>query len=223
MSQLKPPKTDSSDTPAMRIVTRADRQFEQVVMAELLVPNVPNVYGDIYTVEAIKEFAYEFAKQGYGLDVDHDNEDIDGTKAIVVESFLVRAGDPDFIEGSWVVGMKILDADLWASILAGEINGYSFEAEAYMLPVILQNLANRQVVGTTEPDPLDGHTHTYLVILNVLNRPISGGTGNTLGHSHKIVTHTKTEVAGGLLGTKHSHRYQVIVTADKENGDVGTI
>lgn len=189
-----------------------------VCYAEVLLPDVPNVYGDINTRESIREFAYEFARQGYGIDVNHDQEDVNGAEAVVVESFIVRAGDPDFIEGAWVIAMKILDATLWQQILDGQINGYSFEAICAMLPVVFQNLANRQVVGTTEPSPLDGHTHTFLAMLDVFNQPISGGTGVTDGHSHGIVRHTTTQKADNLAGISHNHRYQVIVPT-KEGED----
>lgn len=191
---------------ASRLILRDDKQWEQVVFAEVLVPNVVNSFGDIYTREAIVEFAYEFARQGYGLDIDHDNVDVSGTKYYVAESFIARDGDPDFIDGSWVVGVKVLDADLWAQILAGEINGFSFEAEVAMQPVTFLASDQRVIVGTTEPHPLDGHTHTYTLVLDSLNRPFEGGTSVDDGHSHRIRNHTVTEVTDG-----HNHRYQVIV------------
>lgn len=195
-----------------KVVVRSEHEWERVCYAEILVPDIPNVFGDINTRETIREFAYEFALQGYGIDVEHDNVDINGHGSVVVESFIARKNDPDFIEGSWVVGMKVLDDALWQQVLAGVINGFSFEAECSMFPVVFQNLANRQVVGVTEPDPLDGHTHSFLVILSPLNRPISGGTGNTNGHVHAIVTHTTTESSENLAGKVHNHRYQVIVS-----------
>ena len=193
--------------PARGLVTRSEKQWEQVAFAEVLVPDVVNSYGDIYTREAVVEFAYEFARQGYGLDVDHDNVNVDGTKYYVVESFIARDGDPDFIDGSWVVGVKILDADLWSQILDGQINGFSFEAEVGMQPVTFLASDQRVIVGTTEPNPLDGHTHVYTLVLDAMNRPFEGGTSVTDGHSHRIVTHTVTEVSDG-----HNHRYQVIVS-----------
>lgn len=210
--------------PAMKLMVRGEvsadtPDWERVVMAEVLVPDVPNVFGDIYTREAIKEFAYAYAREGYGIDVDHDRVDIlPARDAFVCESFIVRAGDPDFIEGSWVVAMKIEKDEIWQAILDGEINGYSFDALCEMTEVIVQNLRNRQVVGVTEPDPYDGHTHDYVVLLNVFNRPISGGTGVTNGHSHRIVSHTVTEPETGLFGKPHSHRFQVLVQ-DEPIGD----
>jgi hypothetical protein len=190
------------------------------VLAEVLLPDIPNSYGDIYSRDAIREFAYQYAIQGYGIDVDHDNTDIQGRAAVVVESFIVRAGDPDFVEGAWVVGMKILDADLWQQVLDGKINGYSFEADCSLFPIIFQNLTNRQVVGNTEPDPVDGHVHSFLVLLDVFNRPISGGTGTSNGHSHRIVSHTVTAYAEDKNKRSHNHRYQVIVEPEEGSEDV---
>lgn len=202
---------------SLHLIQRYDGEFERVCYAELLIPDTPNHYGDITTREMVREFAYEFARQGYGVDVNHDGVNVQGTELVIVESFITRPGDPDFIEGSWVVGMKILSDDLWNQVLAGTLNGFSFEAECYMTPILIQNLKNRQVTGETEPDLIDGHTHPYLVLLDPLNNPISGGTGETNGHSHRITTHTVTGVARAFGGVNHSHRYQVIVDENEDD------
>jgi len=210
-------------TNPLKFLVRADEEgFERLVMAEVMVPDIPNVYGDVYTREAIRDFCHEYARQGYGVDVNHDQLDVRDVDVYVCETFIVRPGDPDFIEGSWVVGMKIISDDLWAKVLSGEINGYSIEALCEMQPVVFQNLRNRQIVGVTEPDPYDGHTHTFTAVLDSINRPIAGGTGVTNGHSHRIVSHTVTEFATGLTGKSHSHRYQVI-TADNGEGETDDI
>lgn len=187
------------------LVVRKDREWEQIAFAEVLVPNVPNTYGDIYTPEAIVEFAYEFARQGYGLDVDHDNQDVSGSGYYVVESFIAREGDPDFIPGSWVVGIKVADAELWQRILNGEINGFSYEALVEMIPVDIDGSEVHQVSGTTSPHPEDGHTHTYLLLVDGMGNHRASATSETNGHSHRILNHTVTEVAEG-----HNHRIQVV-------------
>lgn len=186
-------------------VVRKDAQgWERVVMAEVVIPDTPNTYGDIYTKEAVKDFCYTFAMKGFGIDVNHDNVEVTG-KVFVVESFIARPGDPDFIEGSWVVAMKILDDDIWQMVLDGEINGYSYEAIVTMLPVEIRNLRNREVSGITHPDLSDGHTHHFTVTLDPLNKPISGYTDVVDGHSHKISYHTLTDFADA-----HQHRYDVL-------------
>jgi hypothetical protein len=187
-----------------KFLRRDDAGWERIVMGELLIPDTPNCYGDIYTREAIKEFCYRFAMEGYGIDVNHDNVEV-GSGVFVVETFIARAGDPDFIEGSWVVAMKIMDDTIWQMVLDGEINGYSYEALCHMLPIKLDNLRNRVVTGVTYPDLIDGHTHTYTVVLDPLNRPLSGGTTVTDGHDHSISTHTYTDFADA-----HRHRFDVL-------------
>lgn len=188
---------------------RSDQQWERVVMAEVLVPEVPNVFGDYWTKEAIKHAAYAFMQRGFGIDVEHDNVDVTGLGAVVVESFIARSGDPTFIEGSWVVGMRILDDALWADVLDGKINGFSYEAlvEFFYGFVTMVDDGIRQ--GTTEPDPEDGHTHEFMVLVGMDNRPIDGGTTVTLGHSHTISYHSVTDEADG-----HVHRYNLVSGKD---------
>lgn len=193
----------------VNLVVREDRTWERVVFGEVLVPETPNLYGDYWTKEAIRHAAYLFAEQGYGIDLEHDNVDLTGLKVIVVETFIARPGDPDFIEGSWVVGMKILDDDMWEAVLNNEINGYSYEAIVEFMDAILTMEDDGIRVGVTEPDLEDGHTHEYMVMVDEDNRPISGGTSETDGHSHTISTHTVTDEAEG-----HTHRYNLVQGKD---------
>ena len=192
-------------TREVNLVLRDDRKWERVVFGEVLIPETPNVYNDYWTKEAIRHAAYLFAQQGYGIDLEHDNVDLTGLKAIVVETFIARPGDPDFIEGSWVVGMKILDDDLWQAVLNNEINGYSYEAIIEFMDAILTIEDDGIRVGVTEPDLEDGHTHDFMIMVDETNRPISGGTSETDGHSHTISTHTVTDEAEG-----HTHRYNLV-------------
>lgn len=196
----------STDTHVARIVRSDSREWEQVVFAEVLVPGVVNSYGDFHTKESVAQFAYEFARQGYGIDINHDGVDVAGTVCYVVESFIARPGDPDFIEGSWVVGVKVTDKATWERILSGELNGFSYQALVEMTPVTVAAERGRQIAGVTEPHPEDGHTHTFVLLLDEFNNPMAGGTSETAGHAHKIVSHTTTEVAQG-----HNHRYQVLI------------
>lgn len=190
-----------------KTVIRAD--YERVVYAELLIPDTPNVCGDVSSESAIREFAYQFAIQGYGIDVEHNQQNVMGNKLVVVESFIARPGDPDFIIGSWVIGMKILDDTLWHKVVTGDLNGFSYEAMCWMEEIIIENKRNRTVTGVTEPDLVDGHTHTYVVVLDALNRPIEGNTGVTDGHSHRIQSHTFTDASDS-----HRHRYQVLTNGE---------
>jgi hypothetical protein len=196
----------------IKLVYREDKQWERIVMAEVIVPNAPNVFNDYWTPEAVREAAYMFMKKGFGIDIEHDNNDISERAVYLVESFIARPGDPDFIEGSWVVGMYIADDAIWQDVLDGEINGYSYEAIVEFISAQIEYTETWIRQGTTEPDVNDGHTHEFLVIVDENNRPVSGGTSETNGHSHDIVTHTITEEADG-----HKHRFNIITGQEFED------
>jgi hypothetical protein len=185
---------------------RKDAQgWERVVFAEVLIPDTPNVYGDYWTRETIKEAAYMFMREGFGIDVEHDNFDVTGP-VYVIEFFLARDGDPDFIPGSWVVGMKIEDDQLWERVLNNDLNGYSYEALVSFLSATLQIDDDGVRVGFTEADLTDGHKHAFMVMVDENNRPISGGTDEENGHSHTISGHTVTDETDG-----HTHRFTLVI------------
>lgn len=192
-------------TDAMRLVVRDDaKEWERVVFAEVLIPETPNTFGDYWTKDAIKEAAYLFAKHGYGIDIEHDNVDRTGD-IYVVESFIAREGDPVFIPGSWVIGMKIEDSQVWQDVLDEKINGYSYEAIVAFLDSTLRMPDIEQVTGVTEPDHEDGHTHEFFALLDENGRVVGGGTSDTNGHSHQIKESTVTEKSDD-----HKHRYTII-------------
>jgi hypothetical protein len=196
-------------TTEVRLHARADQQWERIVYAEVLIPETPNVYNDYWTKEAVKEFAYGFMRDGFGVDVEHDEVDIID-KVYPVESFIVRPGDPDFIEGAWVIGMKIEDDQLWQDVLDNNINGFSYKALVYFLDATLATLDSGVRTGVTEPVAGgDGHIHSFMVIVGTDNRPISGGTDEVNGHSHTISVHTVTDISGG-----HSHRFNMVSGKD---------
>lgn len=192
----------------IKLHTRSDPEWDRVVMAEVLIPETPNVFNDYWTRENIRLAAYAFMQRGFGIDIEHDNNDVTG-KVHVVESFIARAGDPDFIEGSWVVGMYIADDAIWADVLSGKINGYSYEALVTFLSATLEIVDDGMRQGVTEPDPFDGHTHVFMVMVDASNRPVDGGTSETNGHSHTISTHTVTDTSAG-----HVHRYNLVTGKD---------
>jgi hypothetical protein len=200
-----------NNTCVANLIRKDGDEWERVVFAEVLIPDVPNVFGDLWSRKAIREAAYEFARAGYGIDVEHDNIDVQGP-VHVVETFIARPGDTDFIEGSWVVAMRVDDDTLWGKILNNEINGYSYEAAvAFLGGVFVDASDDGTRTGFTEPDLEDGHRHAFAVLVDESNRPISGGTDEVDGHSHTISTHTVTDESDG-----HSHRFNLIKGKDAE-------
>lgn len=178
--------------------------LQRIVYAEVLIPDVPNVFGDFHTKEMVRDFAYGFMSEGFGLDVNHDN--VVRADLSVVESFIARKDDPDFIEGSWVVGVYVGDDEVWQMVRNGDITGFSWEGYVLMVPGELEMAGDFTRIGSTEPDIGDGHTHEFFAILDDDGRVIAGGTTETDGHSHLIRSHTFTEKA-----ENHSHIYNLVI------------
>ena len=181
----------NGDAP-FRLFMKDEEGYERVVFAEIIIPDAMNVYGDLHTRESVKQFAYSFMINGFGIDIGHDNLDVSDTLA-VVESFIARDGDPDFVPGAWVIGMYVGDDAAWAKVLNGDLNGFSYEAYVKALEVVVDVPVDIVRSGVTEPAIEDGHVHEYVAILDDDGRVIYGGTSESNGHHHEIRSHTTTE------------------------------
>ena len=106
---------------------------KHVVFGEVYKPDVRDTDGNFMTAETIEKMAYNFMKQGRNSQI---NENHTGykDKGYVVESFIVRKGDPDFIEGSWVVGVHVPDVEIWKQVENGTLTGFSIEGTATLIP-----------------------------------------------------------------------------------------
>jgi hypothetical protein len=183
----------SDKEPSIRMIRKDEEGFERIVFAEVLLPDVDNTHGDFHTEASVREFAYGFMLNGFGYNLEHiEDYDLEG-KVHLIESFIAREGDKDFIAGAWVVGLYVEDDALWDMVLAGEVNGFSYEAMVYRQPVDMEVPIRRFAQGETQPDPFDGHTHTFAVVLDDNERPILGGTSESNGHTHTISRHTYTD------------------------------
>ncbi|MEE8150629.1 MAG: XkdF-like putative serine protease domain-containing protein [Nitrosomonadaceae bacterium] len=112
----------------------------QIVIGALYIPfdeNNPetvDTHGHACTKEEIQNSQIEFMRNRHlgNVDLQHNFEKGYG---FVVESYIAKDGDPDFIPGTWVVGVKITDDDVWAQVEKGEITGFSLAGSAYLREV----------------------------------------------------------------------------------------
>lgn len=173
----------------------------QIVWAELYIPEVPDSEHDFMTREEIMKMSYSWMAKGITrcVDIEHNCENTD---SVVVESFIARKNDPDFIEGSWVCGIHIPDKKLWESVKKGEYNGFSMygwakRGEEYEIEV------PSEVVGVTKAE--NGHTHNFSVAYGPKGEFIGGTTDDAAGHYHVIRRGTVTEEANG-----HAHKFDFV-------------
>jgi hypothetical protein len=168
-------------------------------------PWVLDTYGEFMSAESVRQMAHrtmllQLDKLG---DVNHDNV---VRETQLVESYIAQAGDPNYPEGAWVVGMKIHEAETWQDIKDGKLNGFSFEAMVWKRAVIVETEVDVDQVVVTQR--ADDHDHIALVFLDDVGRVTSGRTSMVDGHFHMIRHGTATDPAvNPLTGVEHSHRY----------------
>lgn len=185
------------------VKSEAGEPEQHLVYGEVYAPNRPDSGGDYMTRDGIQKAAYKFMKHQRldQVDTQHNNELVKG--AVIVESFIARKGDPDFIEGSWVVGMHIDNDEMWGKIKKGEINGFSLEAMASTSTGDVEVEIPPVVSGLTSKS--DQHTHQFFVTYDGEGRFLGGRTSIEEGHSHVIKGGTITETERG-----HNHRFSAV-------------
>ncbi len=188
-----------------------DREFpikksetmKRIVYGEVYAPGVPDADNEFMDAETIEKMAHQFMKDMNlrNIDVQHDNNLVEN--ACVVESFIARKGDPDFIAGSWVVGVHVPDDATWNRIIKGEINGFSLEAMVYKQPMTMEIEVPPVLSGKTSKS--DDHEHEFFVSYDEQGNFLGGVTDEVNGHKHVIKRGTATEPEAG-----HSHRFSFI-------------
>lgn len=154
------------------------------------------------TEAGIREMAHRFMENMRidNVDVQHSRETANVT---VVESFISREGDPDFIPQSWVCGVHVRDSEIWKQIKAGELNGFSMDAVGKGTEVVVEIEVPERVTGKTSIT--QGHSHNFTVLFDE-NGVFGGGeTSEESGHTHLITKGTATDEVDG-----HSHRFSVV-------------
>lgn len=183
----------------------------QIVWGEVYAPDVPDSQHDVMSSTEILKMAYSWMAKSNTRCIDK-NHDQEVTNAFVVESFIARKGDPDFIEGAWVVGVHIPDPALWEKVKKGELNGFSMQGRSAIVGT-REVTVPAEVTGLTKAEC--GHSHNFSVAYAPDGEFIGGCTDEVDGHFHVIRRGTVTEEANG-----HVHKFDYVrgVLADEEAG-----
>lgn len=194
---------------AVAAIKKTDARL-QIAYAEVYVPDVPDSHGDFMTRDEIRKMAHTFMREGLtrAVDVEHDQKD--DRDCAVVESFIARDGDPDFIPGSWVAGVHVPDQELWSLVEKGELNGFSIEGLASSTKKSIFLELPSTLNGAT--DETNGHWHGFTVRFDEEGQFVGGQTVSTWpeghpDHVHRIERGTATE-PGGVNG--HTHRFSFV-------------
>lgn len=183
-----------------QVVFKSVSDAKRIVWGEVYAPNRCDSDKEFMRAPEIEKMAYNFMRSMKldSVDSQHNNILVDG--CCVVESFIARKGDPDFIEGAWVIGMHIDNDVMWGKVMKGEINGFSMEALVVKAPTIVEMGIPPVLGGMTQK--AEGHSHTFKVNYNEDGTFMGGKTDMVEGHYHDIFRGTITETVNG-----HSHRF----------------
>jgi hypothetical protein len=212
LSQLDPMPEEPQRTV---LVKKADDEL-RVVWGEVYVPNIPDTDDEFMTAVEIEKMAHKFLMHGLSVgavDVQHDRKA--RPDVYVVESFIARKGDPDFIEGAWVAAVKILDDDLWEAVKSGELNGFSMQASVFTTEREVELEIPERVEGLTQiSSDGDDHRHTYTVKFDSEGDFLGGSTNLVDGHMHMIrrrsISEDSADPTGAKLADGHFHRYTLL-------------
>jgi len=179
---------------------KVENEEQRMVFAEVYAPLKPDSDHEFMDAVSIRKMAYKFMRSMSldSVDTDHDNEVVDG--CCVVESFIARKGDPDFIEGAWVVGMHVDNDTTWEMIKKGELNSFSMQALVHKDLVEVEIDLPPVIQGQTMKS--EGHAHTFSVAYDDSGKFMGGRTDSQNGHFHAIRRGTATEEANS-----HTHRF----------------
>ena len=183
---------------------------KQIVWGEVYIPLLPDSQGDYMTAEEIAKAGWRFAAQGRLNEIDRMHDGDCDNAAVVVETFIVRAEDPTFIEGAWVIGVHIPDKEIWEGVKSGVYNGFSMEGLAVRREKQFEIDLPEEITGTTQVE--NDHMHPFHIRFNAQGEFLGGlaepeGAVGADIHSHGIQKGTITELGGA---SPHMHRYSFV-------------
>lgn len=114
-------------------IAKADDE-KQIVYGIVYSPGEPDLQGMFTDSSVIEDAAYNFLKEGITGNVDNQHNLIPGA-GFVCESWITKAGDPVFPsepEGSWAVGIRITDEEIWKNVKNGQLRGLSLYGTAVL-------------------------------------------------------------------------------------------
>ncbi|MGI4991061.1 XkdF-like putative serine protease domain-containing protein (plasmid) [Halobacteriovorax sp. GFR7] len=193
----------------INVPIKEDNKLLQVIYGEVYIPNVLDSHGEWMTHWEITAMAHGFMANGDLTAVDREHNNVK-TGARIVESYIANEGDPIFIAGAWVIGVKLPD-EMWELYLSGDINGFSFEGLVHKSTALYDVEIPFTMTGETAER--DGHIHLFKVYFNESGDFLGGETSAPLaengeildGHYHLISRGTVTDDA-----EQHNHTFNFI-------------
>lgn len=111
-------------------VQKADKNPERIVMGIVYEPDTEDSQGDWATEEEIRKAAYTFMESEQAFKINHDAD----AAIHILESYIApvdfTVGEEQVKKGSWLLGSRVVDEDVWEKIETGVYSGYSMAGDA---------------------------------------------------------------------------------------------
>lgn len=137
-----------------RIVQKSDCGDTHHITGIVYEPDTKDSDDEFMNAEEIEKAAHYFAKNGYGCDLQHNEEVQDGVA--VVESWVAKADfeidGEEVKKGSWLMTTEISDESLWEKVQKKQITGYSMGGTAWFTEVDDDNTDNGEEVSKSDSE-----------------------------------------------------------------------
>jgi hypothetical protein len=123
-----------------RVITKVCKTVEErYVLGIVLEPETADSQGDIYSHDEVRKAAHDYMENAGALGKQH-SEIVTG-KIRILETFVAPADfevDGESItKGTWIMGVRIADDDLWEAVKKGSFTGFSIGGQAYRKPLVV--------------------------------------------------------------------------------------
>ncbi|EJQ71637.1 hypothetical protein IG7_01955 [Bacillus cereus HuA2-4] len=121
-------KSESTKQPniSKQVPILKTEEEKQLVTGVVYEPDVEDSHGDKMTAEEIEKASHTFMENYQHIDKQHD--EIAG-KGTVVENWIAKSdmtvGEQEVKAGTWLMTVRVDDADTWEEIKKGEVTGFS--------------------------------------------------------------------------------------------------
>lgn len=109
---------------------------QRFVLGVVLEPDVVDSQNDTYSAEEVEKTAHEWMEKYLKTGLMHQGDVSE--KVRPVESYIAQVdqeiGGQPVKKGSWLLGVHILDNDLWTAVKAGDLTGFSIGGSAIRKP-----------------------------------------------------------------------------------------
>lgn len=127
----------------VRILERTGDE-ERLVTGIVADPENVDSYGQMIEEDVVRKMALLFMERFGNMGTDHAKDEegnpiILNDDIIIVESWVTRnedvIGGERVPKGAWMLTVRVVNDDIWQRVVNGDLNGYSFEAVVWRIPL----------------------------------------------------------------------------------------